>query len=68
MYLILDCAEEDGSGVMEFLQVVDIDSNVEDPQCCSLYAADIFDNIHVAEVLNYMIQILALHLSTINFL
>jgi cyclin A len=60
--------QEDGSGVMELLQVVDIDSNVEDPQCCSLYAADIYDNIHVAEVLNYMIQIFALHLSTVNFL
>ncbi|CAH8270769.1 unnamed protein product [Arabidopsis lyrata] len=42
--------QEDGSGVMEFLQVVDIDSNVEDPQCCSLYAADIYNNIHVAEL------------------
>ncbi|CAB96665.1 cyclin 3b [Arabidopsis thaliana] len=42
--------QEDGSGVMELLQVVDIDSNVEDPQCCSLYAADIYDNIHVAEL------------------
>ncbi|XP_010453174.1 PREDICTED: cyclin-A2-2-like [Camelina sativa] len=42
--------EEEGSGVMDFLQVVDIDSNVEDPQCCTLYAADIYDNIHVAEL------------------
>ncbi|CAH2073075.1 unnamed protein product [Thlaspi arvense] len=42
--------QEDGSGVMGFLQVVDIDSNVEDPQSCSFYAADIYDNIHVAEL------------------
>ncbi|CAA7039738.1 unnamed protein product [Microthlaspi erraticum] len=42
--------QEDGSCVMDVLQVVDIDSNVEDPQCCSLYAADIYDNIHVAEL------------------
>ncbi|CAN8256652.1 unnamed protein product [Cochlearia groenlandica] len=42
--------KEDGSGLMDILQVVDIDSNVEDPQCCSLYAADIYDNIHVAEL------------------
>ncbi|VVB14054.1 unnamed protein product [Arabis nemorensis] len=42
--------QEDGSGVMHFLQVVDIDSNVEDPQCCSFYAAEIYDNIHVAEL------------------
>lgn len=50
LYRLLDCAEEDGSGVMDVLQVVDIDSNVEDPQCCSFYVADIYDNIHVAEV------------------
>lgn len=68
MYLLLDCAEEDASGVLDFLQVVDIDFNNNDPQCCSLYAADIYDNIHVAEVLNYMIQIFGLHLSTVNFL
>uniref|UniRef100_A0A1J3K190 Cyclin-A2-2 n=2 Tax=Noccaea caerulescens TaxID=107243 RepID=A0A1J3K190_NOCCA len=42
--------QEDGSGVMDVLQVVDIDSNVEDPQCCSFYVADIYDNIHVAEL------------------
>ncbi|KAL1202254.1 Cyclin-A2-2 [Cardamine amara subsp. amara] len=41
---------EDGSGVMDFLQVEDIDFNNNDPQCCSLYAADIYDNIHVAEL------------------
>ncbi|EOA20684.1 hypothetical protein CARUB_v10000996mg [Capsella rubella] len=51
--------KEDASGVLDLLQVVDIDSNVEDPQCCSLYAPDIYDNIHVAEfqqrpLANYM--------------
>ncbi|KAF3505248.1 hypothetical protein F2Q69_00045040 [Brassica cretica] len=42
--------QEDGSGAMDFCQVVDIDSNDKDPQCCSLYAADIYDNINVAEL------------------
>ncbi|KAJ0243285.1 Cyclin-A2-2 [Hirschfeldia incana] len=42
--------QEDGSGAMDFRQIVDIDSNYEDPQCCSLYAADIYDNINVAEL------------------
>lgn len=46
----LDCAEEDGSDVPGCLQVVDIDSNVQDPQFCSLYAARIYDRSHVAEV------------------
>ncbi|KAH0861088.1 hypothetical protein HID58_089349 [Brassica napus] len=50
MRLLLACAEEDGSGAMDFCQVVDIDSNDKDPQCCSLYAADIYDNINVAEL------------------
>lgn len=52
---------------MDFRQVVDIDSNYEDPQCCSLYAADIYDNIHVAEVFNYN-DPKCLHLFTINFI
>lgn len=47
---LLDCAEEDRSDVTDCLQVVDIDSNVQDPQFCSLYAASIYDSIHVAEV------------------
>lgn len=51
----MSCAEEDGSSGMDFRQVVDIDSNYEDPLSCSLYAADIYDNINVAEVLNYTI-------------
>ncbi|XP_009121968.1 cyclin-A2-2 isoform X1 [Brassica rapa] len=42
--------QEDGSGAMDFCQVVDIDTNDKDPQCCSLYAADIYDNINVAEL------------------
>ena len=55
MCLLLACAEEDGSGAMDFCQVVDIDSNDKDPQCCSVYAADIYDNINVAEVFSYTI-------------
>ncbi|ESQ41084.1 hypothetical protein EUTSA_v10013593mg [Eutrema salsugineum] len=42
--------QEGGSDVMDFLQVVDIDFNVKDPQFCSFYAADIYENIHVAEL------------------
>jgi hypothetical protein len=30
--------------------VVDIDADFEDPQLCSLYAADIYDHFRVAEV------------------
>lgn len=30
--------------------VVDIDADVEDPQHCSIYAADIYDNLRILEV------------------
>lgn len=30
--------------------VADIDADFEDPQLCSLYAADIYDHMRVAEV------------------
>lgn len=30
--------------------IVDIDSNLKDPQFCSLYARDIYSNMRVAEV------------------
>lgn len=30
--------------------VVDIDSNLKDPQLCGLYAPDIYNNIRVTEV------------------
>ncbi|XVF88196.1 hypothetical protein PTKIN_Ptkin19aG0030800 [Pterospermum kingtungense] len=42
--------------------VVDIDSNLKDPQMCGLYASDIYDNIRVTELnhrpsTNYMEQL-----------
>ncbi|CAL9231541.1 unnamed protein product [Arabidopsis halleri] len=54
--------KEDGSDVADCLQIVDIDSNVQDPQFCSLYAATIYDSIHVAELeqrpsTSYMVQV-----------
>lgn len=36
--------------VTKDLDVVDIDSNLKDPQACSLYAPDIYDNIRITEV------------------
>jgi len=47
---LVDCAEEDRSDVTDCVQIVDIDSGVQDPQFCSLYAASIYDSINVAEV------------------
>lgn len=32
------------------LDIVDIDSNLKDPQACSLYAPDIYSNISLIEV------------------
>ncbi|CAH2044414.1 unnamed protein product [Thlaspi arvense] len=54
--------KEEGSRVRDCLQVVDIDSNVQDPQLCSLYAASIYDSNHVAELeqrpsSSYMVQV-----------
>ncbi|KAG7551888.1 Cyclin N-terminal [Arabidopsis thaliana x Arabidopsis arenosa] len=54
--------KEDGSDVADYLQIVDIDSNVQDPQFCSLYDATIYDSIHVAELeqrpsTSYMVQV-----------
>lgn len=47
--------------------VVDIDSNLKDPQACSLYAPDIYDNIRIAEVCPMAITIRhMLNLFTIN--
>ncbi|KAJ4828251.1 hypothetical protein Tsubulata_012057 [Turnera subulata] len=40
------CEKLDSSG----LRIVDIDSNIKDPQSCSLYAADIFKNKRVNEL------------------
>ncbi|EOA20642.1 hypothetical protein CARUB_v10000955mg [Capsella rubella] len=53
---------EDESDVSDCLQVVDIDASVQDPKFCSLYAASIYDNIHVAELdqrpsTSYMVQV-----------
>ncbi|PON57964.1 Cyclin [Parasponia andersonii] len=41
------------------LDIVDIDSNLKDPQACSLYAPDIYDNMRITELerrpsVNYM--------------
>ncbi|CAH8272214.1 unnamed protein product [Arabidopsis lyrata] len=54
--------QKDGSDVADYLQIVDIDSNVQDPQFCSLYAASIYDRSHVAELeqrpsTSYMVQV-----------
>ncbi|KAL1224264.1 Cyclin-A2-1 [Cardamine amara subsp. amara] len=54
--------KEDGSAVTDCLQVIDIDSNIQDPQFCTLYAASIYDSIHVAELeqrpsISYMVQV-----------
>ncbi|XP_024930290.2 cyclin-A2-1 isoform X1 [Ziziphus jujuba] len=32
------------------VDIVDIDSNLKDPQACSLYAADIYNNIRITEI------------------
>lgn len=40
----------EGSGTSNGLDIVDIDSNLKDPQLCSLYAPDIYSNTSVAEV------------------
>ena len=34
-------------------EFIDIDSDHKDPQLCSLYAADIYNNLRVAEVCFY---------------
>ncbi|XP_010421392.1 PREDICTED: cyclin-A2-1 [Camelina sativa] len=54
--------KEDGSDVTDCHKVVHIDANVQDPKYCSLYAASIYDNIHVAELeqrpsTSYMVQV-----------
>ncbi|ANM70898.1 cyclin a2;1 [Arabidopsis thaliana] len=59
---LVDCAEEDRSDVTDCVQIVDIDSGVQDPQFCSLYAASIYDSINVAELeqrpsTSYMVQV-----------
>ena len=46
----LDFAEEDGYDVTGYLKPIDIDSNDQDPKFCSLYAANMYDSFHVAEV------------------
>lgn len=33
-----------------YLDIVDIDADNKDPQLCSLYACDIYNNLRVAEV------------------
>lgn len=38
------------SGSSNDLDIVDIDSNLKDPQACSLYAPDIYNNISLTEV------------------
>lgn len=38
------------SGSSNDLDIVDIDSNLKDPQACSLYAPDIYSNISLIEV------------------
>jgi cyclin A len=38
------------SGTSNSLDIVDIDSNVKDPQVCGSYAPDIYSNIRVVEV------------------
>lgn len=40
----------DISGSSNDLDIVDIDSNLKDPQACSLYAPDIYSNISLIEV------------------
>ncbi|KAG2691593.1 hypothetical protein I3843_08G015900 [Carya illinoinensis] len=40
----------EGSGTSNGLDIVDIDSNLKDPQLCSLYAPDIYSNTSVAEL------------------
>ncbi|CAA0404766.1 unnamed protein product [Arabidopsis thaliana] len=54
--------KEDRSDVTDCVQIVDIDSGVQDPQFCSLYAASIYDSINVAELeqrpsTSYMVQV-----------
>lgn len=50
----LDYAEENMvweiSGSSNDLDIVDIDSNLKDPQACSMYAPDIYNNISLIEV------------------
>lgn len=46
----LDFVEEDGYGFRGYLKPVDIDSNDQDPRFCCLYAANMYDSFHVAEV------------------
>ncbi|KAL0856264.1 hypothetical protein Bca101_061417 [Brassica carinata] len=54
--------KEDGYDVTGYLKSVDIDSSAQDPRFCSLYAADMYDSFHVAELdqrpsTSYMVQV-----------
>ncbi|CAN6854127.1 unnamed protein product [Brassica oleracea] len=54
--------KEDGYGVTGYLKPIDIDSNDQDPKFCSLYAANMYDSFHVAELdqrpsTSYMVQV-----------
>ncbi|CAH8363173.1 unnamed protein product [Eruca vesicaria subsp. sativa] len=54
--------KEDGYDVRGCLKFIDIDSSAQDPRFCSLYAANMYDSFHVAELdqrpsTSYMVQI-----------
>lgn len=44
------CENLEASTSLESLQIADVDSNHKDPLMCSLYAPDIYSNLHVMEV------------------
>lgn len=53
MLLLLNNAEDvvcKKSGTSDGPDIVDIDSNLKDPQVCSSYAPDIYSKLCVAEV------------------
>lgn len=54
MLFWLDYTEEDmvceKSVAAKGVDIVDIDSNLKDPQVCSLYAPDIYNSIRITEV------------------
>ncbi|KAF2538665.1 hypothetical protein F2Q68_00018859 [Brassica cretica] len=54
--------KEDGYDVTGYLKPLDIDSTDQDPKFCSLYAANMYDSFHVAELdqrpsTSYMVQV-----------